>query len=496
MNPAYGDLIDDRSPRGIAESIARLITTGVLAPGDRLPTVRELGAELGVSPATVSAAWRAMGSVGLIVSRGRSGSFVRASPVPWLTPRVQTMAGHMGESRLDLSRGAPDPLLLPDLTLALSRVSQSADTFSYQELPVIPPLLEHLRAAWPYEVEAITVVDGALDALSRSLEQVIRFGDRVIVEDPSFPPFFDLLDQLGAVRIPVPVDAEGLDPAALRRALALGPAALILQPRAQNPTGISMTVDRAGVLARIIRSSRHAADMIVIEDDHSAGISASTEVSLGGWLPERVMHIRSYSKSHGPDLRIAALGGPERLINQVVARRMLGPGWTSRMVQTILYELLTSPDAVNSVAAARSVYHSRQRQFAEARRATGFAAPQTDGLNTWIEVADERQALVHLAASGIRVTAGSPYLSGPANRQFVRVTVGMLRDDFREVCSAIAAVAPEGSGSAGAGQGTAHRTRIGACSTSATKFPQANPAIPSDGSTGGSDGSPSTTRTP
>ncbi|MET0713661.1 MAG: aminotransferase class I/II-fold pyridoxal phosphate-dependent enzyme [Mycetocola sp.] len=441
MIPAYGELIDDRSPRGIAEAISRLITSGVLAPGDRLPTVRQLGAELGVSPATVSQAWQAMASVGLIVSRGRSGSFVRASAVPWLTPRVQTMAGHIGESRLDLSRGAPDPLLLPDLTAALSRVSQSADTFSYQELPVIPPLLEHLRAVWPYEVESLTVVDGALDALSRSLEQVIRFGDRVIVEDPSFPPFFDLLDQLGAVRIPVPVDEDGLDPAALRRALALGPAALILQPRAQNPTGISMTVERAEELARILRSSRQASDLIVIEDDHSAGISASTEISLGRWLPERVLHIRSYSKSHGPDLRIAALGGPERVLNQIVARRMLGPGWTSRMVQTILYELLTSSDAVSTVAAARSVYHSRQRQFAEARRATGFAAPQTDGLNTWIEVTDERHALVQLAASGIRVTGGSPYLSTPEDRQFVRVTVGMLRDDFGGVSGALAAVA-------------------------------------------------------
>ncbi|MET1053621.1 MAG: aminotransferase class I/II-fold pyridoxal phosphate-dependent enzyme [Mycetocola sp.] len=442
MDPAYGELIDDRSPRGIAAAISRLITAGVLAPGDRLPTVRELGAELGVSPATVSQAWQAMGSVGLIVSRGRSGSFVRSAPMPWLTPRVQRMAGHLGESRLDLSRGTPDPLLLPDLALALTRVSEHAETFSYQEVPVIPELLTHLRSVWPYDAEEITVVDGALDGLSRSLEQVIRFGDRVIVEDPSFPPFFDLLDQLGAVRVPVPVDDAGLNPDALRRALALGPAALILQPRAQNPTGVSMTADRAEELAGIIAASRQASAMIVIEDDHSAGISASAEISLGRWLPDRVLHIRSYSKSHGPDLRIAALGGPTALINQVVARRMLGPGWTSRMVQTILFELLSSPAAVSTVAAARSVYHSRQRRFADARLATGFAAPQTDGLNTWIEVGDERQAIVQLAAAGIRVTGGSPYLAAADDRQFVRVTVGMLRDDVTEVAEALAAVAP------------------------------------------------------
>jgi len=70
--------IDDASPSGIAGAIARLINSGDLAPGDRLPTVRELAADLGVSPATVSHAWQALAGVGLIISRGRSGSFVRA----------------------------------------------------------------------------------------------------------------------------------------------------------------------------------------------------------------------------------------------------------------------------------------------------------------------------------------------------------------------------------------------------------------------------------
>ena len=69
--------IDERSPQGIASGIARLITTGDLAPGDRLPTVRELASDLGVSPATVSHAWQTLASTGLIMSRGRSGSFVR-----------------------------------------------------------------------------------------------------------------------------------------------------------------------------------------------------------------------------------------------------------------------------------------------------------------------------------------------------------------------------------------------------------------------------------
>ncbi|MGO4784974.1 aminotransferase class I/II-fold pyridoxal phosphate-dependent enzyme [Cryobacterium sp. W22_MBD10_FK3] len=335
------DEIEQATPAGIAAALGRLISSGRLAPGERLPTVRDLAGLLGVSPATVSHAWQALSSAGLIVSRGRSGTFVREQATRWLPARTQSLAGHVSDARIDLSRGTPDPLLLPALGPALSRVSQRAMTPSYQALPVIPELLTVLAGSWPYRCESITVVDGALDAVSRSLEQVARFGDRVIVEDPGFPPFFDLLDQMGIERLPVAVDAEGIVPAAFQAALSLSPAAVILQPRAHNPTGASMTADRAAELARLLAASPRAGQTVVIEDDHSGAISTSPDVSLGKWLPERVLHVRSYSKSHGPDLRIAALGGPAALVDRIVARRMLGPGWTSRMLQTILHELLT-----------------------------------------------------------------------------------------------------------------------------------------------------------
>ncbi|HAN35327.1 MAG TPA: GntR family transcriptional regulator, partial [Acidimicrobiaceae bacterium] len=50
-------------------------------------------------------------------------------------------------------------------------------------------------------------------------------------------------------------------------------------------------------------------DALVVEDDHSGDIASGALVSLGKWLPQRTVHIRSYSKSHGPDLRLAAVGG-------------------------------------------------------------------------------------------------------------------------------------------------------------------------------------------
>jgi DNA-binding transcriptional MocR family regulator len=429
--------VEDPSPSGIAGTIARLIASGDLAPGDRLPTVRELAVDLGVSPATVSHAWQALASVGLIVSRGRSGSFVRAERTTWLPPRSRSLT-ELPDARLDLSTGTPDPWLLPDMGPALSRVSSRAGTQNYFDEPVIPELETILLASWPFEPGVLTIVDGAMDAISRSLDLLLKFGDRVAVENPGFPPVFDLLDHYGTERIPVELDGEGMRPDSLAEALQRSPAAIVLQPRTQNPSGVSMTSERARELARIIRNSRNAEQTMIIEDDHSGEISSSGDVSLGTFLPDRVIHIRSFSKSHGPDLRIAAVGGPKEFMDRFIARRILGPGWTSRMLQTILYDLLTEPATVDQVALARRTYRDRQRAIASALGDNGWDIATADGINLWLRVDDERDAVVQLAAAGIRVAAGTPFLATPGG-QFIRVTVGQIREDFASVGAQLAA---------------------------------------------------------
>jgi DNA-binding transcriptional MocR family regulator len=208
---------------------------------------------------------------------------------------------------------------------------------------------------------------------------------------------------------------------------------VLLQPRAHNPTGISMTLERAKELAFVLHRSRAAENAIVLEDDHSGAISSARVVTFASWMPERVLHVRSFSKSHGPDLRIGALGGPRTLVDKVVARRLLGPGWTSRMTQALLFELLTDPVSVAEVDHARDVYQARQERLAAA-----LDLPPGDGINTWLAVADERDALVELRAAGIRVAPGAPFQLGEAHGH-VRVTVGVT-DEIGAVAAALAAV--------------------------------------------------------
>jgi DNA-binding transcriptional MocR family regulator len=436
----------DRSPKGIAAAVHRLIRAGRLQTGDRLPTVRDLAKELSVSPATVSEAWQALGAVGAIQARGRAGTFVRDTVEPTRPVRYLGIGGAPLAEGINLSTGTPDAALLPPLREAVERVVTRSNewTTSYLDDPVLPELEGLLRRDWPFAPDRLTVVDGALDALSRVVDQVVRLGDRVVMENPGFPPLIDLLERAGAEIIPVGMDEEGIVPAELEAALALEPVAVFVQPRAQNPTGISMTVARCEALAQVLGRSQ----AVLVEDDHSGDIATGPDVSLGMHLPGRTVHIRSYSKSHGPDLRIAAVGGSADVIDPLVSRRMLGPGWTSRLLQAVLVELLTDPAAIAAVARARATYAMRSLAVRAGLAGLGVLSTTGEGINAWVRVADERSALITLAALGVRVSPGSPFMVTGSPSNHVRVTTGVLDEhdpeQLQQVISALAAAAVAG----------------------------------------------------
>jgi DNA-binding transcriptional MocR family regulator len=429
-------LVDDRSARGLAAAVARAIRSGELTTGERLPPVRRIAQQLGVSPTTVSEAWRELARTGAIETRGRNGTFVR-QPDPVLAPRrYRLVTDARAAFDLDLSTGTPDPSLLPPIVDAITRAAARGDlTANYADDPVLPELGGLLRDRWPFPPEALTVVDGAMDALDRVLRQVVRIGDRVIVESPTFPPLLDLLHVLGAEAVGVPVDAAGMRPSELAASLvAVRPSVVVLQPRAQNPTGASCTLERVTELATVLADT----DTLVVEDDHSGDIASAALVSIGRWHPARTVRIHGFSKSHGPDLRLAAIGGAAAPVEQLATRRQLGPGWSSRLLQATLADLLADSASQACVDRAARSYRERQAAFTDACRRLGIElAFVADGINAWVPVADEQHAMVALAARGIGVAPGAPFsVAGAAPH--VRVTVAGLERGIDRVALALA----------------------------------------------------------
>jgi DNA-binding transcriptional MocR family regulator len=257
------------------------------------------------------------------------------------------------------------------------------------------------------------------------VEQVVRLGDRVAIENPGFPALMDLLESRGAEVIALEMDGLGVTADSLAAAIREQPVAVFIHPRAQNPTGSSMTEARVRDLSNVMRANA----AWIIEADHSGAIASGADVSVGSYLPERTIRIRSYSKSHGPDLRIAAIGGAADVIDPLMARRMLGPGWTSRILQGVLVQLLTSPEAISSVDLARETYRRRSTQFCAFLSANGIQVSAGDGINVWVQVNDERSALITLAAAGIHVAPGGPFMVASSTSSHLRVTAGLLPDD-------------------------------------------------------------------
>lgn len=433
---ALEERLDEPSSRALATAVSRAVADGALAPGTKLPPIRTVATELALSPTTVSAAWSLLARSGIVATDGRRGTTVLDTTVA-NGGRYRRALDRPATLAMDLSTGVPDEALLPTLGGVLADLERAGTPSSYLEDPVLPELAALLRDDWPYDAEQLTVVDGAMDALDLVTRSLLRFGDRVVVEHPCFPPLIDLLDALSVDVVGVPVDDEGLDPPLLADALKAPVAAVVLQPRAQNPTGVTMSRPRAEELARLLEPTK----ALVVEDDSVHGLSSVPALSLGAWLPSRTLHIRSFSKSHGPDLRLAALSGPADLLRALDARRHLGQGWSSRLLQRILVGLLTDPGAVAQVVDAGREYARRRRLLVDALAARQVPVGGTEGMNIWVPVQDESAAIVRLASQGVGVSAGAPYAVLPEAQGFIRVTAGLVRGGHDELADQVAAAA-------------------------------------------------------
>jgi DNA-binding transcriptional MocR family regulator len=425
--------MSEPTARSLARAIGTAVSDGALPAGTRLPPIRVVARELAVSPTTVSAAWALLSRSGTIRTDGRHGSFVatRAAASP---QRYRRALDRSHRFDVDLSTGVPDGRLLPSLSPALRQLHTDTMPETYLDEPVVPDLEACLRSDWPYPAEAFTIVDGAMDALDLISVCFVQFGDRVAVENPCFPPLLDLLESAGAEAVPVDLDDDGPMPAALSAALAQGCRMFVYQPRAQNPTGASLTSRRAEELDQVLIGS----DVLVVENDSIGAVASSELLSLGAHRARRTLHIRSFSKSHGPDLRLAAIAGPPDLIDRLVDRRHLGQGWTSRVLQRLLLELLTRPQSVAEVARARETYARRRAHLVDELKRREVWVGGTDGLNIWIPVVDESATLISLASRGLGVAPGSPFAVGDDIQAHVRVTSGLLANGYPDVAESLA----------------------------------------------------------
>jgi len=431
-------VVDDTSARGIAKRVAELVADGELQPLDRMPTTRALASRLGVSAGSISDAWKLLVADGVLETQGRRGTFVvdPETATPWRQFRG-VVGAHLP---VDLSTGFPDPHLLTDIRPFLRRLADGPRFTGYPETELDPRLAEALAPILPFTptVENTLLATHVLGALAEIFPVIGPPSTRVIVAQPEFAPYLDLLERFRLEPVPVRLDAEGPSLSDVTAAIEAGAKAIILQPRVHNPSGVVTSRPRLNAIAERCA----AADVWIFEGDFYGELLPAPRMSAAEWAPDHTLHMKAFSKDVHPDIRVAVMIGAPRLIREA-HRRRIGGFDVSRINQDLLRLMLTDPERGDRLATIRTEYSRRQREFLAVLAAHGISVPSGGGFNVWIPVRSEADALVYLASKGIGVAPGSAFQVA-ADTPHIRVSTAMITRDVEAIAREVARAATVG----------------------------------------------------
>ncbi|MFJ8192853.1 PLP-dependent aminotransferase family protein [Streptomyces sp. NPDC096094] len=312
--------------RALQTALRDAVRSGRLTPGTRLPSSRDLAADLGVSRGLVTEAYEQLTAEGYLRSGQGAGTWV-GDAVRAARPRARDLAPRSPADRVDFVPGTPDLSLFPRAAWAAAQRGVLAElpheSLGYPDprgLPRLRTALAELlarRRGVVADPERIMVVSGVAQATALLASVLHARGVRATgVEDPGSPQHDALYAAAGVDTVPLPLDDEGLAVGPLR---ASGVRAVVTTPAHQFPTGIAYSARRRAELLDWARS----VDGLVLEDDYDGDFryDRAPVGALQGLDPERVAYTGSVSKSLAPGLRLGWLLVPEWLADDVVERK-------------------------------------------------------------------------------------------------------------------------------------------------------------------------------
>jgi len=416
----------------VAGQLRDSVTSGLLTAGDRLPSSRDLAAELGVSRTVITGAYTQLFAEGWLEGRHGSGTFVAdvmmlprgAAPRP--APRLPgPPACQAARERGVIELPAGIPWTAGIEATAWRRAWRAAGRMPVGEWPepfgigdLRQELAGFLRRSRGLAVTAdqILITRGVTSGLAMLAAELVRSGDRVGVEEPGYPRARQVLARAGAVVVPCRVDAHGIVPSELPDGLRL----LYTTPAHQYPLGGRLPVGRRQALAEWARSC----GAVIVEDDYDSEfrydvgpLPALFGMGGDGQDQDVIAYLGTASKMLTPSVGVGWLVGSASLVARLATSRDGLGERVSEPAQYAMAAMLASGSLERHVRRMRLEYGRRRAALVGGLGEGGFRLlGDTAGMHVVLELPPGTSAADVASEAlrrGVSVTTLDRYFAGP-----------------------------------------------------------------------------------
>ncbi|MGB9553662.1 MAG: PLP-dependent aminotransferase family protein, partial [bacterium] len=408
----------------LADNINYLIKLGKISPGERLPSVRDVSAKIGVNRGTVLSAYRKLQERGMVEMQVGKGTVVIAGldrkeepesvPPSWeihFNAKGKELSGWFPlPKKIPFSLAVPDRSLIPEAEIkeAMKRLleKETEKILSYS-LPEGDSNFKEVYAAYlrgkgmSVREDWILPTTGATQAFDLIAKGL----------DPGRPIFFEEPLYIGTLRSfslwspekeRVPLEEDGLSLEFIKGLMAQGrnPRLIVTTPDYQNPTGITLSWKKREEMAWLARKY----DFLILEDAVFSDLYYEKPLpSLFSLAPERVIRVDSFSKTLAPGLRLGTIVAHPKILEFLVPLKQATDYQTSYLAQATMRELISSGFWSKHLARIQKEYRKKRDALRDSLHAIGqeafsFFTP-SGGFFFWLEIKSgiDAQELLSLA---------------------------------------------------------------------------------------------------
>lgn len=459
----------------IKRGIEQRIRSGELRSGERLPATRDLARKLGVNRSTVTNAYEELLADGLLHSHVGQGTFVAERVIsPAIIeslPNTEIIARQKmvwdglfaGEAEertisalidlyqvstlndvISFSGSFPDESSFPiaDFKTSLNHALREFGkaVLKYEQAAGLQALREYLGTDMRSRgintaTDNILITNGSQQAIDLLARSFIAPGDKVILENPTYPGAANAFSALGAKLIGIPIDESGMQLENLEQIIIQQrPKLIYLIPTFHNPTGHTLSFERRHQLMALVRKYR----IPVLEDAYGEDLRFE-----GNPLPslkaldvtDQVIYFGTFSKNLLPGIRIGWCVAPQPVFTRLVALKQISDISTSPLLQAALWDFCRRRRYQVHLERVRSIYR-RRRDFMISRlklyfpEGTEWSEPE-GGLFCWVKLPpqiDTTELLMEVRQHGVVFSRGHLFFIDGSGRNTLRLSFGNLSE--------------------------------------------------------------------